>query len=123
MITAIGTAAVYVADQAKSLAFWTDQVGFVVHRTESMGPQGECVEVGPRGAQSCLVLYPQRMMTDWAERKPSIVFTCDDVRRTYDEMSSRAVQFSQPPQRMAWGDFAIFDDLDGNSFGLRPPSG
>jgi hypothetical protein len=35
-------------------------------------------------------------------------------------MSARGVQFSQPPKAMAWGDFASFEDLDGNSFGPRP---
>jgi lactoylglutathione lyase len=119
MITAIATAAVYVADQAKSLHFWTEQVGFVVHRTESMGPQGAWIEVGPSEAASCLVLYPKGMMTDWSERKPSIVFSCGDIHRTYAEMIGRGVQFSQPPHKMAWSDFAIFEDLDGNSFGLR----
>lgn len=120
MINAIATAAVYVPDQARSLEFWTKQVGFVVRRTESLGPQGAWIEVGPPDAASCLVLYPQSLMSDWAERRPSIVFACDDVRRTYDELSGRGVHFSQPPRTMAWSEFAIFEDLDGNSFGLRP---
>jgi lactoylglutathione lyase len=120
MISALATAAVYVGDQAASLRFWTDQVGFVVHRSEWMGPQGSWIEVGPKDAASCLVLYPKSLMSDWSERKPSIVFSCDDVQRTYAELSSRGVQFSQLPHKMAWSDFAIFEDLDGNSFGLRP---
>jgi lactoylglutathione lyase len=120
MITAIATAAVYVEDQARAQAFWTEQVGFSIHRTESMGPQGAWIEVGPRDAVSCLVLYPKGMMPDWAERKPSIVFACDDVRATHAELSGRGVPFSQPPKQMAWGDFAIFEDPEGNSYGLRP---
>ncbi|HZO29972.1 MAG TPA: VOC family protein [Chloroflexota bacterium] len=119
MITAIATAAVYVEDQEKSVAFWTEQVGFTIHRTHQMGPQGSWIEVGPAGGVSCLVLYPRSMMADWAERKPSIVFTCDDINRTFEEMSGRGVHFSQPPQPMAWGPFAIFDDVDGNWYGLR----
>ena len=119
MIDAIATAAVYVADQEKSLKFWTEQVGFVVHQTHSMGPAGSWIEVGPAGAESCLVLYPQQIMADWAERKPSIVFKCDDLQRTYEELSGRGVPFSEPPHELSWGPFAIFEDLDGNSFGLR----
>ena len=38
MIQKIATAAVYVEDQQKALAFWTDQVGFEVHREMPMGP-------------------------------------------------------------------------------------
>ena len=119
MITRIATAAVYVEDQQAALDFWTKQVGFVVKRTKQMGPHGSWIEVAPAGAGSCLVLYPKSMMQDWVQRKPSIVFSCDSVRRTHDEMSSKGVRFSQPPQPMPWGDFAIFEDLDGNSYGLR----
>jgi predicted enzyme related to lactoylglutathione lyase len=61
-------------------------------------------------------------MPDWAERKPSVVFNADDMERTYAEMTARGVQFSQPPQTLAWGLFAVFEDIDGNSFGLRQPS-
>ena len=59
------------------------------------------------------------MMSDAAERKPSIVFTCEDIQQTYEEMASRGVDFTQPPQSMGWGMFAIFNDLDGNWYGLR----
>ncbi len=119
MIKKIATTAVYVDDQQKAVEFWTKQVGFQVHRDKPMGPQARWIEVGPPGAESCLVIYPKSMMEDWAERKPSIVFECDDVQKTYEEMRERGVQFTQPPQEMPWGPFAIFVDLEGNWFGLR----
>lgn len=119
MIVKIATAAVYVENQEDALKFWLDQVGFVVHRRESMGPAGEWVEVGPRGAESCLVIYPKALIQDWAERKPSIVFECGDIQATYQEMSARGVTFTQPPKDMPWGPFAIFIDREGNWFGLR----
>lgn len=119
MIKKIATTAVYVDDQQKAVEFWTKQVGFQVHRDKPMGPQARWIEVGPPGAESCLVIYPKSMMEDWAERKPSIVFECDDVQKTYEEMRERSVQFKQPPQEMPWGPFAIFVDLERNWFGLR----
>ena len=119
MIAKIATAAVYVDDQQNAVDFWTKQVGFEVHRKRSMGPQASWIEVGPRGAESCLVIYPRSMMEDWAERKPSIVFECEDVHRTYEMMRDRGVQFAQQPKEMPWGLFAIFVDLEGNWFGLR----
>lgn len=84
-----------------------------------MGPDGEWLEVGPQGAESCLVIYPRAMMGDWEERKPSIVFECDDIQATFDAMSSRGFEFTQEPTDMAWGPFAIFRDPDRNKFGLR----
>jgi len=121
MITNIATAAVYVEDQNKAVEFWTKQVGFVVHREKPMTAEAAWIEVGPKGARSCLVIFPKTMMANWNERKPSIVFDCLSVKDTHNDMSARGVEFSQAPQEMGWGSFAIFEDPEGNSFGLRGP--
>jgi predicted enzyme related to lactoylglutathione lyase len=84
-----------------------------------MGPDARWIEIGPAGAGSCLVLYPKSMMEDWQERKPSIVFECENVQQTFEEMRQRGVRFTQEPQQMPWGPFAIFEDTEGNWYGLR----
>jgi lactoylglutathione lyase len=123
MITHIATAAIYTDDQAKALRFWTEQVGFQVHRRHSMTADASWIEVGPGGAESCLVIYPKSMMPDWSERKPSIVFECTDLRQTHVEMSARGVRFTQEPRALPWGLFALFEDTDGNAYGLRERAG
>lgn len=119
MIKHIATVAVYVEDQQKALEFWTEKVGFVVHRNESMGPAGNWIEVGPEGAQSCLVIYPKTLMPNWEELKPSIVFACDNIQQTYERMAAAGVKFLEAPNRMAWGTYARFEDIDGNEFLLK----
>jgi lactoylglutathione lyase len=119
MITKIATAAVYVEDQRTAVDFWIKQVGFEIHSEKSMGPNAAWIEVGPPGDVSCLVVYPKSMMQDWAERKPSVVFECDNIQKTFEEMRDRGVQFTQEPKEMPWGTFAIFLDPEGNWFGLR----
>jgi len=121
MISNIATAAVYVENQNEAVEFWTEKVGFVVHREKAMSAEASWTEVGPKDARSCLVLFPRTMMANWSERKPSIVFDCDSVEGTYTELNARGVKFSQTPQAMGWGIFAIFTDPEGNSFGLREP--
>ena len=116
MIRKIATTAVYVEDQWKAVEFWTKQVGFEVHREEG---DGNWIEVGPPGAESCLVIYPRSMMQDWAERKPSIVFECENIQKTFEDMRNRGVHFMQEPKAMLWGPFAIFLDSEGNPHGLR----
>jgi hypothetical protein len=100
MITTIATVAVYVEDQQKSVDFWTRQVGFRVHSSQSMGPEGSWIEVGPAESTACLVLYPKQIMPDWAERKPSVVFNADDMERSYAEMTAAAS--SSPSRRRPW---------------------
>jgi predicted enzyme related to lactoylglutathione lyase len=119
MITKIATAAVYVDDQEQAVQFWVEQVGFRIHREQTMGPNAKWIEVGPAQAESCLVIYPKAMLKDWAERKPSLVFECQDIQQTYQDMTHRGVQFTQDPKDMAWSWFAVFVDPEGNWYGLR----
>jgi lactoylglutathione lyase len=118
MIGPIKTVGVYVEDQAKALEFYTQKLGFVVRRSIPMGPTANWIEVSPPDAESCLVIYPRSMMTDWSQRKPSIVFHCSDVQETYRQLEARGVQFNMKPTPLPWGTFASFLDLDGNEFGL-----
>lgn len=119
MITKIATAAVYVEDQQKAKTFWTEKVGFEVIRETPMGPGGSWLEVGPKGAETALVLYPKAMMKGWEQMKPSIVFVCDDIQATYEKMKANGVQFESEPKQMQWGTFATFLDEDGNSYVLK----
>ncbi len=119
MISHVNTVSIYVDDQEKALDFWTGSMGFLVRRSESMGPDARWLEVGPPGAQTCLVLYPRAMMSDWAERKPSVVFQCADIAREHRELSARGVEFLEEPRKMAWGTYARFKDPEGNEFLLR----
>ena len=121
MITHVKTVAVYVEDQDKDLAFFTGKLGFEVRRKEQMGPNAQWIELAPKGAETCLVIYPNAMMKDWSERKPSVVFHCQDAEATYKELSARGVNFTEAPKRMPWGVYAQFVDPDGNVFLLTSP--
>ena len=118
MIGPIKTVSVYVADQDKAIEFYTTKLGFEVHRSIAMGPDANWIEVSPPGAQTCLVLYPKTMMTNWAELKPSVVFHCPDVEDTCLLLESKGVQIKVKPTQLGWGMFATFVDPDGNEFGL-----
>ena len=122
MIGKIATSAVYVADQDEAIQFWGEQVGFEKRRDLPMGPESRWIEMAPPGAESCIVIYPKSMMDDWAERKPSMVFECEDITQTHRDMAARGVEFSQEPKEMPWGMFAIFLDPEGNWYGLREAS-
>jgi len=119
MITHIGTVGVYVADQQRSVEFWTEKLGFQLRRREPMGPDAYWLEVGPANAQTCLVLYPRSMMHNWAEMKPSLVLECADIGATVEQMRLNGVEFIQEPRAMPWGTYAIFKDIDGNEFILK----
>lgn len=119
MIKQIATVGVYVEDQEKSLEFWTGKLGFKVYANKEMGPNARWIEVGPPNAQTRLVIYLKTMKENVGEFKPSIVFECDNIDETYEELKGKGLRFTQDLATMPWGTFAIFEDLDGNEFLLK----
>jgi lactoylglutathione lyase len=66
-------------DQKKTEDFWINKGGFEVRDRKDMGNGFSWLEVAPKDAPSALVLYPKKLMTNYAELKPSIVFYCNDI--------------------------------------------
>jgi len=119
MIKKISTVGVYVDDQDHAFKFWTEKVGFGLKNKKEMGNGLYWLEVGPVNAESALVLYPKKLMTNFAELKPSIVFICEDIEKVCNKMQANGVVFTMELTTTAWGKFAKFKDEDGNEFGLK----
>jgi predicted enzyme related to lactoylglutathione lyase len=43
---------------------------------------------------------------------------CDDVRKTYDELVAKGVEFAKPPETQPWGVYCILKDSEGNQIVL-----
>jgi hypothetical protein len=43
-------------------------------------------------------------------------YACDDIEKTYKELSARGVEFEGPPQKQPWGTYAMFKDSEGKRF-------
>jgi lactoylglutathione lyase len=119
MIKKIATVGIYVDDQNKALQFWTKKAGFELRNNIDMGNGMTWMEVAPKGAESCLVIYPKKLMTNFAELKPSIVFNCENIEQVCADLKKNGVLFSKELAIMAWSKFASFKDEDGNEFGLK----
>lgn len=120
-----------VTNQARSLEFYTEKVGFE-KKTDFSPPGGyRWVTVGPKGQNLELALWevgshvdPAQMEVSkhWAPAKaPPIVVRVEDCRRAFEELSSRGVEFPQPMKEYSWGTSATFRDPDGNLFSINQP--
>lgn len=116
MIRAIKFVTIYVTDQDRSLAFFTEKLGFKVATNQPFGEGQRWIELKIPGADTRVVLFPpfdDRMRPGGFT---NITFLSDDVEGTFNLYRERGVEFIKEPTREEWGVSAIFRDPDDNQF-------
>jgi catechol 2,3-dioxygenase-like lactoylglutathione lyase family enzyme len=122
-----------VTNQARSLEFFTEKVGFE-KKTDVTPPAGyRWVTVGLQGQDLELALFEvgstadpsqREVSKNWAPAKaPPIVLVVPDCRKAHNELNARGVDFLQAPVDHPWGTSATFKDPDGNLFSMNQPPG
>ena len=48
----------------------------------------------------------------------NVLFDCDDIQQTYAALLAKGVVFPEAPVQQFWGWWAVFQDPDGNTYGL-----
>jgi catechol 2,3-dioxygenase-like lactoylglutathione lyase family enzyme len=120
MITHIKLVSIPVTDQEKALDFYTNKLGFtlVIDESFSSATDNRWLELRPPDGQTRVVLLKSDSSDPLIGRLSSIVFTTEDVEKTYFDLKTKGVQFKEPPNKQHWGMFTQFSDLDGNMFVL-----
>lgn len=118
----IGHVSVYVDDQEKALAFYTDVLGFVKKTEIPAGDFRWLTVVSPEepdGAE--LVLEPDQhpaaqtyKRTLYSDGIPFAVLTVKDVPAEYERLRAAGVKFTQEPVDAGPVSMAVFDDTCGN---------
>jgi lactoylglutathione lyase len=123
VIEGVSQVIVEVEDQDRALRFWTETMEFELVQDAPYGETGRWIEVRTPDTATMLVLRPRQGDRPTAPDElptSNIFFYCDDLRRTYDELRARGVEFAQPPVRQSWGWWSMFEDQEGNRFALGP---
>jgi catechol 2,3-dioxygenase-like lactoylglutathione lyase family enzyme len=128
MITKHSHSGVYVLDQDRAKAFYTEKLGFEVRDDVTMG-DFRWLTVAPKTQpDAAIILMPVREgpMMD-AEAVKAIktllqkgvlgggVLEVDDCRATYEELKAKGVTFEREPKEMPYGIEALMRD-DSNNF-------
>jgi uncharacterized glyoxalase superfamily protein PhnB len=133
----IASAQVWVHDQNSALKFWTEKIGMEVREDVSLPELGDFrwLTVGPPGQDDLsivLMAVPGPPIMDDATRKQvldvvakgfagTVFLTTEDCQAAYEELSSRGVEFTEPPHQMPYGIDSGFRDPSGNSVRLTQP--
>ena len=116
MIKGIKFVGVPVRDQDRALEFYTKKLGFAVLTDQPFNDTQRWIELRIPGAESGIVLFTPEGQEDRIGTFQGISFWTNNVQKTYDDLSSRGVEFVGPPTTADWGSSAIFKDHDGNQF-------
>ncbi|MBX5475758.1 MAG: VOC family protein [Clostridia bacterium] len=121
MITKVRSVGICVSDQQRALEFYTKVLGCEVVSNEPMGDapgSPRWIEVRFPGDDTRLILFTPPGMENRIGTFTNVILVCDDMQKTYEELSAKGVEFTAKPERMPWGWWASFKDPDGNEFGL-----
>ncbi len=132
MIGSLSRVTILVRDQEEALKFYTEKLGLEKRADGTFGPGIRWLAVAAKGqSEPEIVLQKPNPMIHGEEGAKALdsrigqgttwVFTTDDCAKTYEELQSRGVVFSSPPQQRPYGLEAIFEDLYGNAFSLVQP--
>src|SRR6476661_847285 len=137
---------IYVRDQARSLDFYLNTLGFHLAYDARVGSGERLLAVAPPDGSAVLTLIqakPDSPQARFVGRATQVVFVTEDLPATYSEWRRRGVRFrnaprlrrvvydhpsdaADPPQpsgtghdQSSWGGaFTRFEDVDRNSFAL-----
>lgn len=121
MISGVSKVVIEVHDQDRAKAFWIETMGFELVQDAPYGEE-RWLEVRSPDQATDLVLElrtGELAGRDLTETLPTsnVMFRCDNLRATYEELSARGVEFPQPPVQMPFGSWSMFNDSEG---GLSP---
>jgi serine phosphatase RsbU (regulator of sigma subunit)/catechol 2,3-dioxygenase-like lactoylglutathione lyase family enzyme len=128
-------ATVWVRDQERSRRFFVGQLGFQTIVDVEIAGEGRWIVVAPcpahwlagtagGGLGGIAIVAPPEGSTESLRigQNTGLSFLTEDVRTVSDEWSKRGVHFPLPPSEPPWGSgqarYAVFEDIDGNSFSL-----
>jgi predicted enzyme related to lactoylglutathione lyase len=131
MITKHSHTTVYVADQDRAKAFYTEKLGLEVREDARMG-NFRWLAVGPKTQPDHHIVlmligsgpHTTPEQTEALRKLVSAgvlgggVFSTDDCKRDYEDFKAKGVEFSREPKEMPYGIEAVFKDDSGNFWSL-----
>jgi predicted enzyme related to lactoylglutathione lyase len=136
MLTQLTTVQVWVHDQDEALAFYTEKLGMELRQDVTVPEMGNFrwLTVGIPGQDVSIVLMaipgPPVFDDETRDRirqllakgaSGGLFFSTDDAQKTYEELKSRGVEFTQEPTEQPYGIDAGFRDVSGNHFRMAQP--
>lgn len=118
MITKVGTVSLFVNDQDAAKAFYTEKLGFEVHRDAAFGPGMRWLSVAPPGAETEIVLYkPDENWEHYRQvigKSQALTFEVTGLDETINDLKAKGVRVPMGIMEEGWGRHAFILDHEDN---------
>jgi lactoylglutathione lyase len=121
VITGVSKVVIEVEDQDRALGFWTKTMGFELVEDAPYGDERWLEVRSPDGGLDLVLELQARHGGDVPDHLPTsnVMFRCDDLVATFEELRARGVEFPQAPVEQSFGSWSMFNDSEGNRFALE----
>jgi lactoylglutathione lyase len=126
-INRVGTVCVFVSDQDRAKAFYTNVLGMEL-RTDSPlypGAASRWIAVAPKGSNTDIILYlPDENWEHYKQtvgKSQALTLDVSNIAAVHAELKAKGVKFLQEPDVQPWGTYATIQDSEGNSLILSEP--
>ena len=133
MLTGISISNVYVLDQDEALDFYVGTLGLEVREDQNFGPMRWLTVMVPGDPAHAILLEkpgPPSMDEATGEKLRELItkgaagwvgFTTDDCHKTYEDLKSKGVEFTQEPVEQDYGIDCGLRDPFGNQIRIAQP--
>ena len=120
MINHVGTVSIFVSDQDRAKAFYTEKLGMELRADAPLypGAANRWLAVAPADAVTELILYvPDENWEHYKQvvgQSQAITIDVTDMAALHSDLKAKGITFIQEPDVQPWGTFAIIEDSEGN---------
>ncbi|MDX1938161.1 MAG: VOC family protein [Flavihumibacter sp.] len=118
-----------VKDYDEAIAFYTQQLHFLLVEDTAMSATKRWVVVAPPGSNGCNVLLAKAATEEQATRignqtggRVFLFLHTDNFERDYNNLLANNITIVRPPQQEPYGTVAVFADIYGNLWDLIEPA-
>jgi lactoylglutathione lyase len=119
-INPVGTVCVFVSDQDRAKAFYTQRLGFELRADQPLypGAQARWISVVPAGAATEIILYlPDENWAHYRQvvgKSQALTLDVSGMADLVADLKAKGVTFVQEPEVQPWGTYATLEDSEGN---------
>jgi catechol 2,3-dioxygenase-like lactoylglutathione lyase family enzyme len=120
MINRVGTVCVFVSDQQRAKAFYTEKLGFELKTEQPLYPGASnlWISVLPKGSETEIILYlPDENWEHYKQvvgQSQAVTLDVTDMESVAADLKKKGVTFTSEPDKQPWGTYATIADSEGN---------